>query len=206
MDNIPQSCPNTPESSPLMEGDSNYGTSISTVDVPGHRDAQDGFPKQKFTPNNDRPVTPLPKRLMSNCGAPGPFNPPGAPLRGVANVPPHFSRPMLLPSPLLDDKPRQAIGLFEPQISRRNAVARMMPLPYSQHCLGDSNKIYDELAHWYYQFRLQMWSPVACMMGISWEEAEELGWRMGKAEIDQRVFISPHVSRMDWRNNVITKM
>ncbi|KAF9882546.1 hypothetical protein FE257_007383, partial [Aspergillus nanangensis] len=64
-------------------------------------------------------------------------------------------------------------------MSRRNAAARLMPSPFL------SDEIYrpgiqTELGHWYSQFRLQMWSPIASMMGMNWEEVEELAWQAGK--------------------------
>ncbi|KAA8652802.1 uncharacterized protein ATNIH1004_001707 [Aspergillus tanneri] len=204
---LPLSCPNTPESTQFAEDDTDSATSMSTIDLPCHQDAlYTKLPKRRTSLENDSPVTPLPKRVRTICGAAEPVSPPRAPLRGVANVSPRFSPPMLLPSPLLDNTPRRAIRLFEPETPRRNAVARLVPLLWRQHCPRDSDKFYDELAYWYHQFRLQMWSPVASMMGISWEEAEELGWRMGKTEIDQRAARSSHASRTDWGNNVAPKI
>ncbi|KAI9923408.1 hypothetical protein MW887_009338 [Aspergillus wentii] len=71
--------------------------------------------------------------------------------------------------------------------SRRNAVARLMPSPFPQHTPEEEERLFNEMAHWYKQFRLQMWSPVASMMGIRWEQAEDLSWQMGRAELGRRM-------------------
>ncbi|KAI9923342.1 hypothetical protein MW887_011035 [Aspergillus wentii] len=71
--------------------------------------------------------------------------------------------------------------------SRRNAVARLMPSPFPRHTREEEERLFNEMAHWYKQFRLQMWSPVASMMGIRWEQAEDLSWQMGRAEIGRRM-------------------
>ncbi|KAI9925377.1 hypothetical protein ASPWEDRAFT_305855 [Aspergillus wentii DTO 134E9] len=89
--------------------------------------------------------------------------------------------------------------------SRRNAVARLMPSPFPQHTREEEERLFNEMAHWYKQdvyftcentlwsflnwvrFRLQMWSPVASMMGIRWEQAEDLSWQMGRAELGRRM-------------------
>ncbi|KAI9923345.1 hypothetical protein MW887_011033 [Aspergillus wentii] len=89
--------------------------------------------------------------------------------------------------------------------SRRNAVARLMPSPFPQHTQEEEERLFNEMAHWYKQyvyftcentlwsflnwvrFRLQMWSPVASMMGIRWEQAEDLSWQMGRAELGRRM-------------------
>ncbi|KAI9923501.1 hypothetical protein MW887_008613 [Aspergillus wentii] len=71
--------------------------------------------------------------------------------------------------------------------SRRNAVARLMPSPFSQHTPEEEERLFNEMAHWYKQFRLQMCSPVASMMGIRWEQAEDLSWQMGRAELGRRM-------------------
>ncbi|OJJ29619.1 hypothetical protein ASPWEDRAFT_177803 [Aspergillus wentii DTO 134E9] len=70
--------------------------------------------------------------------------------------------------------------------SRRNAVARLMPSPFPRHTREEEERLFNEIAHWYKQFRLQMWSPVASMMGIRWEQAEDLSWQIGRAELGRR--------------------
>ncbi|BAE61683.1 unnamed protein product [Aspergillus oryzae RIB40] len=63
--------------------------------------------------------------------------------------------------------------------SRRNAIVRLTPLPLFESPQNEHEEIYNGVAYWYQNFRLQIWSPVASM-------AEELGWQMGREEIIQR--------------------
>ncbi|KAB8255446.1 hypothetical protein BDV32DRAFT_154305 [Aspergillus pseudonomiae] len=70
--------------------------------------------------------------------------------------------------------------------SRRNAIVRVTPLPLFESPQNENEEIYNGVAYWYQNFRVQIWSPVASMVGIHWEKAEELGWQMGREEIIQR--------------------
>ncbi|EAU30122.1 predicted protein [Aspergillus terreus NIH2624] len=95
--------------------------------------------------------------------------------------------------------------------SRRNAMARLLPSPLPQDEIYDKSGLHAEVAHWYslyvcipdtpsptaanaVRFRLQMWSPIASMMGMNWEEVEELAWQVGKEGLRQLASGSPQAS------------
>ncbi|OOO13652.1 hypothetical protein OAory_01014010 [Aspergillus oryzae] len=108
------------------------------------------------------------------------------PLQSIFSLDARAPGPRLLPSPIPQYRQRPRVGSIQHGPPQPYPPIRLAPFRFSHHSDQSNEEMYNELAHWYQQFRLQMWSPVASVMGIRWEQAEEIGWYLGWNEIMRR--------------------
>ncbi|OJJ65503.1 hypothetical protein ASPBRDRAFT_201487 [Aspergillus brasiliensis CBS 101740] len=140
------------------------------------------IPDPKALSSGRDPVTPSPKRPSLDPDA----------IRPAADLPTMSSarihaQPVLLRSPIphgTSRAPSITVTDWDTN-SRRNAAARILTLQLIR-CVDNDDKLRDEVAYWYQEFRFQMWSPLASMIGIHWRQVEQFCWQMGKEEIVQR--------------------
>ncbi|KAE8132417.1 hypothetical protein BDV38DRAFT_287734 [Aspergillus pseudotamarii] len=148
-----------------------------------------GKPKRRGSlTNNNEYQAPLQKKakLEEETASSAPV-PAAGPLPSVLSLSAQTPGPRLLPSPIPRYRQRQRVGSFIQQPPpQRYPPILLAPFPFTHHPHEHNEEVYNELAHWYQQFRPQMWSLVASVMGIRWEQAEEIGWHMGWNEIMRR--------------------
>ncbi|GKZ98447.1 hypothetical protein AnigIFM59636_003060 [Aspergillus niger] len=139
-------------------------------------------PDPKALSSGRDPVTPSPTRAALGSDAIRP----AADLPTVSSARIH-AQPILLPSPIpLGTSRSPSITVTDwDAYSRRNAAARILTL-HLIGCVDNDDKLRDEVASWYQEFRFQIWSPLASMIGINWRQVEQLCWQMGKEEIVRR--------------------
>ncbi|KAE8132411.1 hypothetical protein BDV38DRAFT_287728 [Aspergillus pseudotamarii] len=164
--------PSTPEPVPAETEEIGSVSSMALSEPSSPNAIQEGNdPKQKGTTTGDSCILPLRKQMSSETSP-------------TANL---TDEPHIVPSQIAADKPRPPENpAAELAPSRRNAIVPLTPLPLFKSVKNKNEEIYNGVAYWYQSFRLQMWSPVASMVGIHWEKAEQLSWHMGREEIFQR--------------------
>ncbi|OOO13647.1 hypothetical protein OAory_01013960 [Aspergillus oryzae] len=164
--------PSTPKTLPVETGDIGSISSMTLSEPSSPQITQEGNgPKQRSTTTVNSYELPLQKLTFSETPS-------------DTNM---IEGAQLLYGQVASYKPRpREDSAAQATPSRRNAIVRLTPLPLFESPQNEHEEIYNGVAYWYQNFRLQIWSPVASMVGIHWEKAEELGWQMGREEIIQR--------------------